>query len=266
MRWPVSIGVHGAGAELRALAQRVQHPLGPRQQRPRVAPLGGDVHLVGGVRLVGDDRPDELLDARRREPGVGPGVPLHRRADGVAFGKAEVLAHADLVAVAEHRRARQRGLERVGHLQPPPVAVEHGRQAAADAAVVELHLGLGPEGVEHLLALAVAEPAEVDLVVVAQERRPLARRRDGRRRFQGSDDRRGVLTGEGEERALVEQEVEHHVQPVAVAEVLEQLLAFDVGLGEEDGVAPPPRQVLAEVVEVGEVQRRLRGRRAGSAR
>ena len=36
----------------------------------------------------------------------------------------------------------------VGHLEAAAVAVQHGREAAADAAVVELHVLVGSEGGE----------------------------------------------------------------------------------------------------------------------
>jgi hypothetical protein len=57
-------------------------------------------------------------------------------------GRLEVVAHAELVAVADHRRAGQREHHAVGELLVAPVA-EHGREPAADAAVVELHLSSG---------------------------------------------------------------------------------------------------------------------------
>ena len=60
-------------------------------------------------------------------------------------------------------------------LQPPLVALEHGREAPADAAVVELHRRLGPELGEDLLPLRLGEPPQIQLVVVAQEDAPTAR-------------------------------------------------------------------------------------------
>ena len=52
------------------------------------------------------------------------------------------------------------------------------------------------------------------------------------------------------EEALVDREVQHHLQPIAeLAEVLEALVRRHVRLGEQDRVAPPPLQEVAHVVE-----------------
>ena len=53
--------------------------------------------------------------------------------------------------------------------------LEHRRQPAADAAIVELHVLVGTEGREHQLALRLGQPSEIELVVVAQEHPPLRR-------------------------------------------------------------------------------------------
>ena len=52
-----------------------------------------------------------------------------------------------------HRRARQREQQAARQLDAPAIVAEHRREAAADAAVVELHPLLGAEGLEHLLPL-----------------------------------------------------------------------------------------------------------------
>jgi hypothetical protein len=109
-----------------------------------------------------------------REPGGRPVGPLHGRADGQAAVDLEVLAHADLLAVEQHRRARERQEQAVDAADPALVTVEHRRQAAPDPAPEQLHVLLRGEGGEHLLALLVAELVERELVVVAHEDRPLA--------------------------------------------------------------------------------------------
>ena len=102
--------------------------------------------------------------------------PLHRRPDRQPALGGQVLAHADLLAVEQHRRAGQREQQAVDHPDPARVAVEHRRQPADQAAAVDLHLRLGPEGGEHLLALVVGQLVQGELVVVADERGPLALR------------------------------------------------------------------------------------------
>jgi hypothetical protein len=68
------------------------------------------------------------------------GGPLHRRADGHAAGDVEVLPHADLLAVEQHRRAGQREQQAVDHAHAARVAAEHRRQAPAQAPAVDLHV------------------------------------------------------------------------------------------------------------------------------
>ncbi len=75
-----------------------------------------------------------------------------------------------------HWRARQGEHEAVGQPKPPFVAVEHGREAAANAAIVELHARLGPERFEDRLALFLRQAPEVELVMISEEHTPLSRR------------------------------------------------------------------------------------------
>ena len=147
----------------------------------RVAALLGGVDVLEAVRAAVDHRQDRLL--RLGEAAVRLGRPLHRRAGAVALGQLEVVAHAELVAVADHRRAGQREHQAVGELDAAPIALEHRREAAADAALVELHVLVRPEGVEHGLALLLGQAAEVELVVIAQEHAPLRGRRPRLRRL-----------------------------------------------------------------------------------
>ncbi len=106
------------------------------------------------------------------------------------------------------------------------VAVEHRREAPPKAAVEQLHVGVGPEGGEYLLALPVAELVEGELVVVAHERRPLAVRRDGGVALEGCGQRPGVAAGQGQVHGLHHREAEEQLQLVAllVAEELAQRL------------------------------------------
>ena len=85
----------------------------------------------------------------------------------------EVLAHADLLAVEHHRRARQGEQQAVDQPDPALVAVEHRRQPPAQPAAVELHVLVRPERGEDLLALVVGQLVQGQLVVVAHEGRPL---------------------------------------------------------------------------------------------
>ena len=150
-------------------------------------------------------------------------------------------------------RAGQAELQGVGHLDPSPIVAEHGRQPPADAPPVELHVGIGSERCEHLVVLVAHQPPEVDLVVVAEEGRPLAGVGQRGGLGQRLQDRSDLVAGEGEERPLVEDEVEQHRETVTVTEVLDELFGLDVGLGEDDRIAPSPGELVVQVVQPGEV-------------
>ena len=161
--------------DFRDLLAHPDDALGPVQHRIRVAPLFGGVDVlvaVGSLVDHGRARPVAF-----REAGMRLGRPLHRRAGAIALGQIEIVAHRDFIAVADHRRPRQRAHQAIGQFQPPPVASQHRRQPAANAAVVELHALVGTERLEHSLALRLGQPAEVEFVMVAQEQSPLRGRR-----------------------------------------------------------------------------------------
>jgi hypothetical protein len=77
-----------------------------------------------------------------REPGVAVAAPLHRRADAVAIAEIDVVAHADLVAVVDDRRARHRKEQAVHQLDARSRIVHQRRQPAPDTEV-EAHLRVG---------------------------------------------------------------------------------------------------------------------------
>src|SRR5688572_15134006 len=81
-------------------------------------------------------------------------------------------AHRALVAIANHRPGLQRGQYAGGTPRVAAIA-ERRRQSAPQAAVVQLHRPVGTEALEDELPLLLAKPAEIELVVIAQERRPL---------------------------------------------------------------------------------------------
>ena len=204
-----------------------------------------DIDVLEAVRAAGDHRQDRLLGLG--EAAVRLRRPLHRRARAIALGQLQIVAHADLVAVAYDRRARQGQHQTVGELEAAAVAVQHRRQPPPDAAVVELHVGIGPEGGEHGLALLVGEATEIELIVIAQEYAPLRRGRARPRRLQRLFQRPAVGGGERVEQRLIDLEVEHHLQAIAgIAEILHVRVRQHIGLGKNDGLAVAPLQELAE--------------------
>ena len=83
---------------------------------------------VGPV-VAARHRRREPVGRAGREPPAGLVGPLHRRAHGPPVGDVEVLAHADLLAVEQHRRAGQGEQQAVGHLD-----AGRGRRRASSAA------------------------------------------------------------------------------------------------------------------------------------
>ena len=144
----------------------------------------------------------------------------------------------------------------------PAAVVDQRRQAAADAQVDARPLVGGVLG-PHVVALLVGDHLERQLVVVAQEERPLAVVGDGRRALHDLDDRGAVLLAQRDPDARHEGEVEGHVALVAVTEVGPHVGRPLVGLGQQHPVAvalvergPQPLQHrvrLRQVLAVGAV-------------
>ncbi len=205
---------------------------------------------------VDDDRQVELLRVRAREAGVAVGAPLHRRSDAVSVAKVDVVAHAELVAVVDDRRARERQQQGVHELDHAAVVPEQRRQAAADAEV-DARLGIVRVGAVHVVALLVGDHLQGQLVVVAQEDGPLAAVGDRRGLGQDVDQRVAVLHPHRHEHARHEREVEGHVALVARAEVGDRVLGPLVRLGEQHAVVEARVDVAAQrlqhLVRLGQV-------------
>ena len=92
---------------------------------------------------------------------------MHRRSSTLALRQAEIVSHADLVPIAENRRAGKRKHQTIGEFDPPAVAVEHWREAAPDSAIIKLHLRLRSEGFEDRLPFLLTQAPQVELIVIA---------------------------------------------------------------------------------------------------
>src|SRR5438034_8661764 len=123
--------------------------------------------MLIAVGSIIDSRQDRLV--RFRESRMRFRRPLHWRAGAIALGQLEIIPHADLVAITNDRRSGQCEHQTVGELDAAPVPVEHGREPASNAALIELHLLLGSKAFEHALALLLNQAAGTALAVLAQE-------------------------------------------------------------------------------------------------
>ena len=138
------------------------------------------------------------------------------------------------------------------------VAVHHRGQPAPDAPVEDAHPGSRRERPHHVGSLLVGQPAQVQLVMVAQEGRPLRHSGQLGQGAEGLDERFGLLPSQGQPKLGIEQEGEQHVGPVvrltgAGGAVRRQVLGVDVGLAQEHGLSVPPLHVLTPVVQDREV-------------
>ena len=241
--------LHRAAPErLEELAERdgVPHPV---EQRRRVARLRLHVHRLVAVDGIRDRRGCRAGSGRRREkPALRSGGPLHRRPHAVAVVQVDVVAHADLVAVVDDRRAGEREEQAVQELHAPP-AVLHERREAAPDAHVELHARV----------LAVREVHVVPLVVVTISSVSSSWLRRNSAHWQVSgiggvrphdlDDRLHVLEPERHEDARHEREVEGHVALVAVAEVRADVVGPLVRLGEQHPSGEALVHVAADLLD-----------------
>ena len=94
-------------------------------------------HVDGFVVIFGIDGDGQIQFLRigARKAGVAVRAPLHGRADAVAVAEINVVAHADFIAVINHRRAGQREQQRVHQLDLAAVVFEQRRQTAANPQV-----------------------------------------------------------------------------------------------------------------------------------
>src|SRR4051794_5319978 len=102
-------------------------------------------------RPAADNRQDRLLTLR--ETCIGLRRPLHRRSGTVALGEREIVAHGQLISIANDRRARQCKHQAVSELDAPAIALQHRSEAATDASLVKLHPWLRAERREYGLPL-----------------------------------------------------------------------------------------------------------------
>ncbi len=236
-----------AAERLVRLADR-DHALHPVEKRRRIALLRLDVDRLVAVDRIHDRRQVEPRRIGAREAAVAVRRPLHRRAHAVAIAEVDVVAHADLVAVVDDRRARQRQQQAVHQLDLAQVVLEQGCQPAADPEV-EPHALVGGVEVPEVVALLVGHHLERQLVVVAQEDAPLAVGRDVRGLAQDVGDRMPVLLRDRHVHPRHHREVERHVALVAVAEIGQHVLGPLVGLRQQHPMGKVPVDLGADPLQ-----------------
>ncbi len=215
--------LQGAAAKgLRGLAH-LEHALHPIQQRGAVALLCLDIDGLEAVDRVHDRREKQLLRVGAGEPRVAVEAPLHRGPHAVAVAQKEVVAHADLVAVVDDRRARHGEQQAVHEFDALAVVLEQRREPAADAEI-EARARVGGVRLVHVVALTARDHLEGELVMVAQEDGPLAIVGNVGCLLHDLHDGMAIFLGDRHVHAWHQGKVIRHVAFVAVAEVVAHVL------------------------------------------
>ena len=135
-------------------------------------------------------------------------------------------------------------------LDPAPVVVQQRRQAAADAQIDPGGVLLGVDTV-HEGTLLLGHHLQRQLVVIAQEERPLAGLRERGRLRQDVDDREAVFLPQRHEQARHQGKVEGHVALVAGAKVGHRVLGPLIGFGQEHAAGIGCVDMAAQAPEQG---------------
>ncbi len=143
----------------------------------------------------------------------------------------DIVTHADLVAVIDDRRARHRQQQPVHKFDAPAVALQQWREATTDAEV-DARAAVARIGFPQIVALAIGDHFERQLVVVAQEDRPLAIRGNVRRLPHDVGDWETVFARDRHVHARHQREMERHMAFVAIAEIDLRVLRPLIGLGQ----------------------------------
>ena len=192
---------------------------------------------------VDDHRQVQPLRVGPREAGVAVGAPLHRRAHAVAVAEVDVVAHADLVAVVDDRRARQRRTAARSSARSRRRSLPSS--GASRRRMPRLIRACGSLGVRR----GTCSRAPRRSPSRASARRGCAGRwPTGSPRGSAASGRRmsmigiAVLHPHGHEHPRHQREVEGHVALVAVAEVGDGVLGPLVGLGQQHAVRVTARR------------------------
>ena len=209
------------------------HAPRPVQQRRCAAQLRFNVDRLVTVHGIHYRRQIQPLRIGAREAGVAVRAPLHRCANAVAVAQVDVVTHADLVAVIQDRRARQRH-QHEGNQLDLRAAVVHQRGEAPPDPHIDAHARIVGENLVHVITLAIGHHLQREFVVVAQENRPLAVVRDGGRLRHDFHDRMAVLHGNRHVHPRHQRKVIGHLAFVAVAEILAHILRPQIRFRQQD--------------------------------
>ena len=235
------------------LLAHAEHPPRPVQQGVRVAYLRLDIDRVIAVQGVHDRRQHHARRVRPGEAAIAVDRPLHGCTYAVPVAEKDIVAHADLVAVVQGRGTRHRQQQTVEQLDAPAITLHQRRQAAADPQV-DARPAVGRIVVPQVVALLLGNHLQGQLVMVAQEDRPLAVVGNRRGLAQDIGDREAVFLGDGHVHARHQREVKGHVTFITRAAILPAEIGLGVlrpliGLGQQHAVRIQPVQLGADLLQ-----------------
>ncbi len=206
----------------------------------RVAFLDFDVDRLKAIHRVHDRWQHQAGRVGARKAAVAVNRPLHGRANTVPVAQVDVIAHADLVAVIQRRCAGHRQQHAVEQLDPATIAIHQRCQAPTDAQV-DPCAAVGCVVIPQIVTLTIGDHFQSQLIVVAQENRPLAVFRNFRRLPQNIGDRKTIFLGQRHVHAWHQRKVKSHVAFIAIrafAVTKIQLGVFRplIGLGQQHAV------------------------------
>jgi len=158
-------------ADLRHFLAHPDNALGPVQHRVGIAALLGNIDVLVAVGAFIDNRRARFVAFC--ESALRLYRPLHRRAGAVALGQIKIITHPDFVAISDYGRTRQRTHQAIGEFESSTITPEHRCEAAPDTPIVKLHVLVGTEVFENDVPLGFGEAAEIEFIMIAQEKAPL---------------------------------------------------------------------------------------------
>ncbi len=201
-----------------------------------VADLRFHIHRLEAIQRIHHRRQHQLRRVGARETAVAIDRPLHWRAHAIAVAQMDVVAHTDFVAVIQHRRARHGQQQRGHQLDTAAVALQQRRQAAPNAEI-DTRAAIGGVGLPQIIAFRIGDHFQRQLIVVAQEDRPLAALRNLRGLAHDVGDGEAVFARDRHVHARHQREVKRHVAFVGVlAEVLLGVFRPHVGFCQQHAV------------------------------
>ena len=157
---------------------------------------------------------------------------MHRCAAAVAIAEINVVAHANLVAVINNRRAGHRHQHGVEQFHLPAAVCEQGCEPAPNAEI-DARVRIIRVNTPHVIAFFVRHHFQGQLVMITQKHGPLAIVRNGGRLVENIDDRKSILHLQRHEHARHEGEVKTHVRFVTISEIGDRVFRPLVCLGQK---------------------------------